>query len=93
MKRAGVWLAGLLIAAVMTSAVAVVYVKYQTRLLFVDLQAMRVQREALDVEWDNLRLEEAALTNTVRVERRARKHLDMHLPERREMRIIEGATP
>jgi cell division protein FtsL len=93
MKRAGIWLAGLLIVAIMASAVAVVYVKYQTRLLFVDLQAMRGQREALDVEWDDLRLEEASLSNTVRVERRARHQLDMHLPERREMRIIDGGTP
>jgi cell division protein FtsL len=93
MKRAGIWLAGLLIVAIMASAVAVVYVKYQTRLLFVDLQAMRGQREALDVEWDDLRLEEAALSNTVRVERHARHQLDMHLPERREMRIIDGGTP
>jgi cell division protein FtsL len=93
MKRAGVWITALLIAAVMASAVAVVHVKYRTRLLFVDLQALRVQREALDVEWDDLRLEEAALANTVRVERRARHHLDMHLPERREMRIIDGGAP
>lgn len=93
MKRAGVWLSGLLIVAIMTSAVGVVYVKYLTRLLFVDLQALRAQREELDVEWDNLRLEEAALTNTVRVEGRARHQLDMHLPERREMRIIDGGVP
>jgi cell division protein FtsL len=93
MKRAGVWLAGLLILAIMATAVAVVYVKYQTRLLFVDLQGLRAQREELDVEWDNLRLEEAALANTVRVEQRARRHLQMHLPERREMRIIDGGAP
>ncbi len=93
MRRAGVWLAGLLILGILTSAVGVVYVKYQTRLIFVDLQALRVQREALDVEWDNLRLEEAALTNTVRVERHAKRHLDMHLPERREVRFIEGGKP
>jgi len=93
MRRAGVWLTALLIVAVLASAVAVVYVKYQTRLLFVDLQGLRAQREAVDVEWDNLRLEEAALANNVRVEQRARRHLDMHLPERREMRIIEGGAP
>jgi cell division protein FtsL len=83
----------LAIIAIMASAVAVVYVKYQTRLLFVDLQTLRGEREELDVEWDNLRLEEAALTNTVRVEQRARHHLDMHLPDRREMRIIDGGAP
>jgi cell division protein FtsL len=92
-RRAETWILGWLIVAVMASAVAVVYVKYQTRLLFVDLQALRGQHEEVDVEWDNLLLEEAALANTIRVERSARRSLDMHLPERREMRIIDGGTP
>jgi cell division protein FtsL len=93
MKRTGVWLAGLLVVAVLTSAIAVVFVKYQTRLLFVDLQALRVQRQDLDVEWDNLLLEQAAQANIASVERRARHHLDMHIPERSEMRLVEGAMP
>jgi cell division protein FtsL len=92
-RRAGTWILGWLIVGVMASAVAVVYVKYQTRLLFVDLQTLRGQHEELDVEWDNLLLEQAALANTIRVERNARRSLDMHLPERREMRIIDGGTP
>jgi len=93
MSRTGVWLGGWLILAVIASAVGVVYVKYQTRLLFVDLQSLRGEREALDVEWDNLRLEQAALANSVRVERHARRDLDMHLPERSEIRIIDGGRP
>lgn len=93
MRRTGIWFAGLLLVAILISALGVVYVKYQTRLIFVDLQALRVRHQELDVEWDNLLLEEAAQGNIALIERRARRDLDMHIPERSEMRIIEGVGP
>ena len=93
MRRTGIWFAALLLVSILTSAVAVVYVKYQSRMMFVDLQALRVRHQELGVEWDNLLLEEAAQGNIALVERRARRNLDMHIPEHSEMRIVEGVGP
>lgn len=78
--------------AVVASATAVVYVKYLTRIEFVDLQAVRAARDALDVEWGRLRIEEAAITTHSRVERTARKALQMHLPRAGELRVVEIKT-
>jgi cell division protein FtsL len=75
--------------AVVASATAVVYVKYLTRTEFVDLQAVRAARDALDVEWGRLRIEEAAMSTHTRVERTARRSLQMHLPRAGELRIVE----
>lgn len=75
--------------AVVASATAVVYVKYLTRIEFVDLQAVRAARDALDVEWGRLRIEEAAIATHSRVERTARKALQMHLPRAGELRVVE----
>jgi cell division protein FtsL len=82
----GVALLGL---AVIASGTAVVYVKYLTRIEFVDLQAVRAARDALDVEWGRLRIEEAAMSTHTRVERTARQSLQMHLPRAGELRVVE----
>jgi len=82
----GVALLGL---AVVATATAVVYVKYLTRIEFVDLQAVRAARDALDVEWGRLRIEEAAVGAQNRIERRARQSLKMHLPRTGELRVVE----
>jgi len=75
--------------AVVTTATAVVYVKYLTRAEFVDLQAVRAARDALDVEWGRLRIEEAAMSTHTRVERTARQSLKMRLPRAGELRVVE----
>lgn len=85
----GVALLGL---AVVASGTAVVYVKYLTRIEFVDLQAVRAARDALDVEWGRLRIEEAAMSTHTRVERTARQSLQMHLPRAGELRVVEVNT-
>lgn len=85
----GVALLGL---GVIATATAVVYVKYLTRIEFVDLQAVRAARDALDVDWGRLRIEEAAMGTQTRVERQARQSLQMHLPRAGELRIVEVNT-
>lgn len=75
--------------SVVATATAVVYVKYLTRTEFVDLQAVRAARDALDVEWGRLRIEEAAMGTQARVERRARQSLNMYLPRAGELRVVE----
>lgn len=84
---------GLLGLAVVTTATAVVYVKYLTRIEFVDLQAVRAARDALDVEWGRLRIEEAAMGTQTRIERTARESLRMHLPRTGELRVVEVKRP
>lgn len=91
MSRAS--LIGLLLlgAGVIASGVGVVYVKYLTRIDFVALQKVRAERDALDVQWGRLQIEEAALTSHTRVEQSARQQLGMHLPQVVEVRILEVA--
>lgn len=79
----------LLAVASVTSAIAVAYVKYLTRTEFVHLQEVRAERDALDVEWGRLRLEEASLTAHSRVEEQARRTLGLHLPQAAEVRVLE----
>jgi len=79
----------LLGVSVLGSGMAVVHVKYLTRVEFVDLQAVRAARDAVDVEWGRLQLEEAALTTHSRVEGAAREDLGMHIPQTGEVRVIE----
>lgn len=83
MTHRGFWALGFLTVAVIGSAVAVVYGKYLTRLSFAQLQDLRAQRDSIDVEWNRLRLEEAALSTHARVERKARNELGMFAPGQR----------
>jgi cell division protein FtsL len=85
------WLLALLSVAVIASGVATVHAKYLTRVHFVQLQELRNQRDALDVDWNRLRLEEAALSTHVRVERKARDELGMYLPRIDDVLLIEEA--
>ncbi len=89
MMRSGLLTLALLAFAVTSSAVAVVHVKYLTRVQFGQLQDLRARRDALDVEWNRLRLEEAALSTHLRVERKARDELGMFAPRVEDMLLIK----
>lgn len=67
----------LLLLAVVVSAVGVVYAKHQGRVLFVELQALGNERDAMDVEWGQLQLEQSTLTTQGQVERAAHERLGM----------------
>ena len=70
----------LLAASVMGSALGVVYAKYQTRKLFVELQTLQKIRDEMNVEWGQLQLEQSTWGTNARVEGIARKKLDMIMP-------------
>ncbi|NOY63615.1 MAG: cell division protein FtsL [Gammaproteobacteria bacterium] len=74
------WLYLALMSAVLVSAIGLVYVKHLNRQLFVDLQSLQKNRDALNVEWGQLRLEQSALATHGRVERIAHTKLDMVMP-------------
>ncbi|MFD2111669.1 cell division protein FtsL [Thiorhodococcus fuscus] len=91
MSRNGVVMLALLTLVVILSAVEVVHVKYLTRIQFAHLQDLRAQRDAIDVEWNRLRLEEAALSTHARVESKAHQQLGMFTPRLSDVLLIEGA--
>ena len=74
------WLA-CLVVAVICSGTGVVYAKYSSRALFVELQSVRAEREQVDMEWGPLQLELATRGALGRVMRIADERLQMHVPE------------
>lgn len=91
MTRGRLWMAFLLLVGITATGVWIVHTKYLTRMFFSQLQELRAQRDALDVEWNRLRLEEAALSTDVRVEHKARDELGMYLPRVTDVMLIEEA--
>lgn len=73
---------------VVVSAVCVVYAKHQGRKLFIELQALENARDAMDVEWGQLQLEQSTLTTQGQVELAARDRLGMVVLSADDMVII-----
>ncbi|WP_145483736.1 cell division protein FtsL [Yersinia aldovae] len=67
----------ILLVAVLVSAVLVVTTAHRTRLLTAEREQLVLERDALDIEWRNLILEENALGDHSRVERIATDKLKM----------------
>ncbi len=89
MRRAGGALAlAVLALLVLTSAVGVVYAKYLSRKLFVELDGLREQRDAQDTEWGQLQLEQSTLGAHGRVERLAVERLGMRQPRPDEVFVL-----
>ncbi|MBN9288480.1 MAG: cell division protein FtsL [Gammaproteobacteria bacterium 39-13] len=73
---------------VFISALGVVYNKHLSRQLFTKLQVIQQEIESLQVEWGQLLLEQGTWASDARVERVAREHLHMMLPEPNEVVVI-----
>jgi cell division protein FtsL len=79
MSRQHILLGGLF-AAVLISALGVVYSKHQSRALFIELQTLQTARDELGVEWGRLQLEQSAWAVHARIETVAAERLHMRLP-------------
>jgi cell division protein FtsL len=75
--------------ALLAAAIAVVWSKHQERSLFIELQALHAERDALDIEWGQLKLEQSAWAMHGRVEQTARLNLEMVVPGPDEVRIVK----
>ncbi len=62
---------------VLGSALGVVYVKYENRKLFVELQALQARKDQMDIEWSQLQLEQSTWATHGRIEEVARDRLGM----------------
>lgn len=78
-----------LAVAVLLTSVAVVYAKYVSRKDFVELQSIRAQIDAVDVEWGRLQLEQSTWATHGRVDKIARKKLKMRLPSAEEVVVVK----
>ncbi|MBT9432403.1 cell division protein FtsL [Candidatus Sodalis endolongispinus] len=80
----------LLLIAVLVSAVLVVMTTHQTRRLTAEREQMVLEKDALDIEWRNLILEENALGDHSRVERIATEKLQMqHVSPSQENIVVQ----
>lgn len=70
----------LLAVAVFASAIGVVYSVHKSRKLFVQLQSLQAARDAMDVEWGRMQLEQSTWATDARIEELASKKLDMRIP-------------
>lgn len=80
-----------MILAVLASAVAVIEVKHGSRKRFVELRALEKSRDAMNVEWGQLQLEQGTWATHSRVERLARKKLHMVMPDMQSVVIVKKA--
>lgn len=82
------WSTAVLSCLLFVSAIAVVWSKHQARSSFIQLQALNSERDALDIEWGQLKLEQSAWATHGRVEQTARVGLQMVIPRPAEVRLV-----
>ena len=69
-----------MIFAVISTAIAVIYTKHSGRVEFVSLQKLEQQRDRLNEEWGRLLLEQSTWAGQGRVEQQAHVRLNMIVP-------------
>jgi cell division protein FtsL len=74
---------------VLVSAIAVVELRHQNRTVFVQLQSLMQARDALEVEWGKLLLEEGAWSQHRRIESTAVSKLGMAMPGNAQVVIVD----
>jgi cell division protein FtsL len=76
-------------AGLFASALGVVWSIHETRTLFIDLQALHAERDRLDIEWSQLKIEQSAWATHGRVEQTARNGLNMIIPTPQEVQLVQ----
>lgn len=71
------------------SAVALIYTKHESRKLFVELEELTVERDALNIEWGQLQIEQSTWATHARIEKVAREELSLMRPKSSEIYVIE----
>ncbi len=75
-------------AAMLATALGVVWTRHESRVLFVELEGLNATRDELNIEWGRLQLEQATWAEASRIERLAREELDMRTPAQDEVVVI-----
>ena len=78
----------LLVIATIVSALGVVYARHQHRQRFVQLDRLTKERDALNIEFGRLQLEQATWAESNRIDQVARARLGMKFPEGPEIVVV-----
>ncbi|MDO9105668.1 MAG: cell division protein FtsL [Methylovulum sp.] len=76
------WGVGALFVVLLVSALAVIYSKYYSRLVFIDIQQQEKALDQYEVEWGQMQLELTQLADQNKVERTALEQLKLVMPLR-----------
>ena len=71
------------------SAIALVYAKHESRKLFVELEALTQGRDALNIEWGQLQIEQSTWAQHARIEKVATDDLALVRPAAADIYVIE----
>lgn len=77
------------LAAVICSALGVVYTRHDSRQSAVKLGLLEDERDEFIAEWSRLQLEQAWLADASHVESKAREQLGMQIPEESNILVVE----
>jgi len=87
-QKKSLLVATVLSVASIATAIACVYARHESRKLFTELQHLTAERDALEVEWGQLQIEQSTWSTHSRVEEQARRKMQMRNPEPTEIRVI-----
>jgi cell division protein FtsL len=79
----------ILISILLVSALMVIYKKYNSRLIFIEIQKQEKALDQYEVIWGQLQLELTTLAEQNRVEQVAREQLKLVLPVREKIIYIK----
>jgi len=70
------------------TAIAVVFNKHESRMLFKDQRSIQAAIDQANVEWGRLQIEESTLARFGRIEQIATERLGMRMPEHSEIKTV-----
>ena len=79
----------LMLVAVIASAMSAAWSRHESRKLFNELQQLEGERDAMNVEWGQLQLEQSTHTTHGKIESAARERLGMRIPGVQQMVILQ----
>ena len=79
----------ILISVLLVSALMVIYKKYNSRIIFIEIQKQEKALDQYEVAWGQLQLELTTLAEQNRVEQVAREQLKLVLPTREKIIYIK----
>ena len=80
---------GILCLAIFASAIELILIRHESRLLFIEIQQSYKQRDQLDVIWGKLQLERSAWTHPQKIQQQATKKLHMITPSFDEIIVVK----